>query len=112
MELRHLRYFIMVAEELHFGRAAQKLHIAQPALSQQIRQLEEDLGFPLLERDKHQVELTEPGRVFLREVRLILIQLQQARDMTERVYLGASGRLVVGFVGSATYHITSLLLRK
>lgn len=109
MELRHLRYFITVAEELHFGRAAQRLHIAQPALSQQIRQLEEMLGFPLFDRDKHQVELTAPGRVFLDEARLILIQLQRACDIAERVHVGASGRLIIGFVGSATYHIIPLL---
>lgn len=109
MELRHLRYFVMVAEELHFGRAALRLNIAQPALSQQIRQLENELGFLLFERDKHRVELTSPGRVFLDEARLILIHVQQAQDAAQRAHLGASGRIVLGFVGSATYHIVPLL---
>lgn len=109
MEFRHLRYFVMVAEELHFGRAASRLNIAQPALSQQIRQLESELGFSLFERDKHRVELTSAGRVFLDEARLILIHVQQARAAAERAYLGASGRIVIGFVGSATYHIVPLL---
>ncbi len=104
-----MRYFVMVAEELHFGRAARRLNIAQPALSQQVRQLEDELGFSLFKRDKHRVELTEPGRVFLDEAHLILIQVQRARDVAERAHLGASGRVVMGFVGSATYHVVPLL---
>src|SRR3954449_10838280 len=77
MELRHLRYFIAVAEEENVSRAALKLHVSQPALSRQVRDLEEELGFPLLERSAKSVRLTEAGRVFLPEARAVL---QRAED--------------------------------
>jgi DNA-binding transcriptional LysR family regulator len=105
MELRHLRYFVMVAEELHFGRAASRLSISQPPLSQQIRQLEDELGFPLLFRNKHRVELTEAGKVFLEEARLILARTEKAQIAAERAHQGATGRLEIAFVGSTTYNI-------
>nr|NNM89480.1 LysR family transcriptional regulator [Bacilli bacterium] len=109
MELRHLRYFITLAEELHFGRAAAQLHIAQPALSQQIRQLEEQLGFALFLRDKHQVTLTDAGKTFLAEARMVLIAVKRATETAKRVHEGAIGRLLIGFVGSATYHLLPML---
>ncbi len=109
MELRHLRYFITVAEELHFGRAASRLNISQPPLSQQINQLEQELGFPLLFRNKHHVKLTEAGKVFLEEARLILAHVEKAFDAADRAHRGATGRLTIGFVGSTTYTIVPLL---
>lgn len=110
MELRHLRYFIAVAEELHFGRAAERLGIAQPPLSQQIRRLEEDLGVQLLIRTKRRVELSDAGRVLLAEGRLVLAQAEQAARAAKRASRGETGQLAVGFVGSATYHILPLIL--
>jgi len=111
MELRHLRYFVTVAEELHFGRAAERLHIAQPPLSQQIRQLEKELGFELFHRTKRNVQLTEAGQVFLGEVQQILKQLQQAVQLGQQTSRGEIGQLVVGFVSSAAYNILPTILR-
>ncbi len=111
MELRHLRYFVTLAEELHFGRAAERLHIAQPPLSQQIRQLERELGFELFHRTKRSVQLTEAGQVFLSEVQQILKQLQQAIQAGRQTSRGEIGQLVVGFVSSAAYNILPTLLR-
>jgi DNA-binding transcriptional LysR family regulator len=84
MELRLLRYFVAVAEELNFTRAARRLHIAQPPLSRQIRQLEELIGVPLLVRDRRPVALTLAGKVLLREARIVLHQVQHALDLTRR----------------------------
>ena len=111
MELRHLRYFVTVAEELHFGRAALRLSIVQPSLSQQIRQLEDELGFPLFYRTKRYVELTDAGKVFLVEARRVLAQLQEAKRTAQRAYRGEVGRLVVGYISSSTYDLLPLMLR-
>ncbi|MEH1839031.1 MAG: LysR family transcriptional regulator [Nostoc sp.] len=111
MELRHLRYFVTLAEELHFGRAAERLHIAQPPLSQQIRQLEGELGFELFYRTKRNVQLTEAGHVFLGEVQQIMRQLQQAIQVGRQTSRGEIGQLVVGFVSSAAYNILPTILR-
>jgi DNA-binding transcriptional LysR family regulator len=111
MELRHLRYFVTVAEELHFGRAATRLAIVQPSLSQQIRQLEDELGFPLLYRTKRSVELTDAGKVFLAEARQVLAQVQEAKRAAQRAYRGEVGRLVVGYISSSTYDLLPLMLR-
>ncbi len=105
MELRHLHYFIAVAEELHFSRAAERLRISQPPLSQQIRGLEDELGVKLFERTKRQVQLTEAGKVFLERSYLVLAQLEQAIEVTQRMGRGEVGRLAIGFVGSATYTV-------
>jgi len=103
MELRHLRYFVAVAEELHFGRAAARLRIAQPPLSRQIRDLERELGTPLFERVARGVELTPAGEAFLPEARLTLAQAERAQRTAQRAARGETGRLRVGFVEAATY---------
>jgi DNA-binding transcriptional LysR family regulator len=102
MELRHLRYFVAVAEELHFGRAAQRLHIAQPPLSRQIRDLEREIGAALFERGARGVELTHAGAAFLPEARLVLGQAERAQRTAQRAARGETGRLRVGFVEEAT----------
>ncbi len=111
MELRHLRYFVTVAEELHFGRAATRLAIVQPSLSQQIQQLEDELGFPLLHRTKRSVELTDAGKVFLVEAKRALAQVQEAKRAAQRAYRGEVGRLVVGYISSSTYDLLPVMLR-
>lgn len=111
MELRHLRYFVTLAEELHFGKAAERLHIAQPPLSQQIRQLETELGFELFHRTKRKVELSEAGKVFLIEIQQIFRQLEQAIFLGRQTSRGEIGQLVVGFVSSAAYNILPNILR-
>jgi DNA-binding transcriptional LysR family regulator len=103
VELRHLRYFVAVAEELHVGRAAARLHIAQPPLSRQIRDLERELGTPLFERVPRGVTLTAAGRAFLPEARLTLAQAERAQRTAQRAARGEIGRLRVGFVEAATY---------
>lgn len=104
MELRHLRYFIAVAEELHFGRAAQVLGISQPPLSQQIQALEQEVGARLFERTNRRVELSEAGRLFLQEARLVLAQVDKAADAARRAQLGELGELKIGFTSSAPFN--------
>ena len=104
MELRHLRYFIAVAEELHFGRAAQALGISQPPLSQQIQALEQEIGARLFERTNRRVELSEAGRLFLAEARLVLAQVDKAADVARRAQLGQLGELKIGFTSSAPFN--------
>jgi DNA-binding transcriptional LysR family regulator len=111
MELRHLRYFITLAEELHFGRAAEKLHISQPPLSMQIRALEKELGVTLLHRTQRQVSLTQAGSALLQEARQILRQVDQAVITTRRAGRGEIGALAVGFVSAADYNVLPIALR-
>ncbi|TGN65127.1 LysR family transcriptional regulator [Nocardioides eburneiflavus] len=111
MELRHLRYFLAVAEERHFGRAAARLHMAQPPLSQQIKQLEDDLGVQLLNRTTRRVDLTPAGEAYLARVRAILTSVEAAANEAKRIDSGLEGRLVVGCVGSATYSLLPSLAR-
>jgi DNA-binding transcriptional LysR family regulator len=112
MELRHLRYFLAVAEELHFGRAAARLHIAQPPLSQQIRQLERELGYDLFLRTQRRVRLTEAGAAFQEEARALLERLEHAKAAAGRIARGEAGALGVGFVASATYALLPRLYRR
>ena len=100
IELRHLRYFVAVAEELHFGRAAQRLHLAQPPLSQQIRKLEGILGHPLFVRTSRAVKLTSAGEVFLERARRTLHNVQEDLEEARSVGRGEVGFLKVGFIGS------------
>ena len=99
IELRHLRYFVAVAEELHFGRAAERLHLSQPPLSQQIRSLEESLGYPLFKRTSRSVALTTAGDAFLLRARRTLRNLQRDIEDTRSIGRGEVGALNVGFVG-------------
>lgn len=112
MELRHLRYFRAVAEEKHFGRAADRLHMAQPPLSQQIRQLEAELGVTLLHRTTRRVDLTPAGEAYLVRVRAILKSVDAAGEEAKRIGSGLEGRLVIGCVGSATYSLLPALARR
>lgn len=111
MELRHLRYFVVVAEELNVTRAAKLLQMAQPPLSQQIHQLEEELGVTLFHRSKRRIELTDAGQVFLEEARRTLVQAEHARRMAQRAQRSEIGQLVIGFVSEATYDLLPTLLQ-
>ncbi|MCG7207426.1 LysR family transcriptional regulator [Streptomyces arenae] len=111
MDLRQLRYFVAVAEERHFGRAAERLHIAQPPLSHSIRLLEGELGVTLFHRTTRRVDLTEAGRAYLERVQKILADVDDAAHHTRRVAAGAVGHLTLGCVGSATYSLLPTLSR-
>ncbi|TCS37857.1 LysR family transcriptional regulator [Paucimonas lemoignei] len=100
MELRHLRYFIAVAEELHFTRAAARLHIGQPPLSQQIQALEQEVGATLFERSRRWVRLTEAGKRFLEDARHILALAEEAANTARRAERGEIGELRIGFTPS------------
>ncbi|QJB55115.1 LysR substrate-binding domain-containing protein [Pseudodesulfovibrio sp. zrk46] len=101
MELRQIKYFIAVAEELHFGRAAERCHIAQPPLSQQIKKLEEEVGVKLLERTSRKVALTPEGNEFLRRCRDIMDRIDEAVHCIQDMSKGLEGQLHVGFIGPA-----------
>ena len=111
MEIKHLRSFLTLAEELHFGRAAQRLSIVQPALSMQIKMLEEELGVRLFERNRHSVTLTEVGTVFLPQARATLNQAAHAADVAKACGRGEIGRVRLGFVSSVLPHLLPTLIR-
>jgi DNA-binding transcriptional LysR family regulator len=104
MELRHLRYFVGVGEEQHFGRAAARLHVAQPALSRQIQDLERELGFPLFDRLPRGVRLSAAGKLFLVDARRILHDVDEAKRRAERIALGQAGTLRIGIATAISWH--------
>jgi DNA-binding transcriptional LysR family regulator len=112
MELRHLRYFIAVAEELNFTRAAANLHVAQSAVSAQIRSLEEAVGVPLFERSSRRVDLTAAGRVFLDGARETLERLDEVTRQVRRVGRAEAGELAIGFIGSQSHEWLPQVLRR
>ena len=111
MELRHLRYFVAVAEEANVTRAAARLHVSQPGVSRQVRDLEAELGFTLLARDRRGVRLTEPGRVFLLEARAVLARAETAVATARSVAEGSRGQIHIGYAPSLTLQILPPALR-
>jgi len=104
MELRHLRYFVGVAEEQHFGRAAERLRIAQPSLSRQIQDLESEMGFLLFDRLPRGVRLSAAGKLFLSDARRILQDVDEAKRRAERIALGKAGTLRIGIATAVSWH--------
>jgi DNA-binding transcriptional LysR family regulator len=104
MELRHLRYFVGAGEEQHFGRAAERLHIAQPALSRQIQDLEEEMGFALFDRLPRGVRLNAAGKLFLADARRILQDVDDAKVRAERIAHGKAGTLRIGIATALSWH--------
>jgi DNA-binding transcriptional LysR family regulator len=111
VELRQLHFVVLLSEELHFRRAAERAHIAQPAFSEQIRRLERELGAQLFDRTSHYVRLTEVGRLFLEEIRQALVQVDRAAAVAEQAGRGELGSIRVGFVGFAADELTPRILR-
>lgn len=112
IDIRHFRYFQAVAQELHFGRAAARLCIVQPALSRQIQQLEGEIGTPLLRRTQRRVELLPAGQLFLERSNLILEEVERAAIDARRTGAGECGRLSVGFIHSATYGLLPSIIER
>jgi DNA-binding transcriptional LysR family regulator len=104
MELRHLRYFVGVAEEQHFGRAAERLRVAQPSLSRQIQDLESEMGFRLFDRLPRGVRLSAAGKLFLSDARRILQDVDEAKRRAERIALGKAGTLRIGIATAVSWH--------
>src|SRR6266566_9500744 len=111
MELRHLRYFAAVAQHLNYSEASRRLHVAQPAISQTILDLEDELGVKLLLRDKRSVQLTAAGATFLREVQEILRRAGEAQHLAQRAARGEVGTLGIGFFGTASAPILPALVQ-
>lgn len=101
MELRHLRYFLVLAEELHFGRTAKRLFISQPPLSRQIKELEQQLGATLFLRDNKRVELTQAGRFFYKEAQRLMQSLEAAQQRTQQIHQSYGGEIKIGYISSA-----------
>jgi DNA-binding transcriptional LysR family regulator len=111
MELRHLRYFVVVAEEQNVTRAAERLHVSQPPLSRQIRDLEQELGVELFRRTAKSLALTEPGKIFLNEARAVLLRAEQAVMTVRAVATGERGQLRIGYAPSLTVELLPKALR-
>ena len=111
MKLSQIEYFVVLADELHFGRAADRLHRSQPPLSRQIRMLEEELGVTLFMRNAQRVTLTEAGRTFLHEIRPILARIRHAATAAQRAATGELGQITVGVTGSAMFGIVPTILK-
>lgn len=112
MDLRHLRYFVAVAEELHFRRAAEKLNISQPPLSQQIKELEIEVGAQLFRRSRRRVELTAAGQVFLSRARIVLRDAGDLAEVARRAQRGEEGEISVGFIHTAGYGLLPAVIRR
>src|SRR5499425_2936589 len=110
VELRHIRYFLAVAEHLNFTKAAEQLHIAQPPLSRQIRQLEDDLGVVLLVRNKRRVELTKAGHVFLEQARKLIVQAGHATEAARHAQKGESGIVRIGLASGLGGMVSKVVL--
>src|ERR1700690_1893401 len=111
MELRHFRYFVAVAEEQNVSRAALRLHISQPGLSRQVRDLEEEIGFQLFQRGAKSLRLTEAGKTFLEQARAVLRHAEEAVRAARMVAQGAPAEIAVGYAPSLTVHILPQTLR-
>ncbi|WP_375779343.1 LysR family transcriptional regulator [Bradyrhizobium sp. ma5] len=113
MDIRQLRYFIAVAEELNFSKAARRLNLSQPPLSLQIKALEHEVGAPLFLRQRRGVELTQAGQILLEQVRKAIAQLDQAMGTAQRAARGEAGLLRIGYTGSTPIHASfSKILRR
>src|SRR5262245_42416199 len=111
MELRHLRYLVTLADELHFGRAAARLYISQPSLSAQIQQLESEVGVTLLRRTRRKVELTEPGRLLVEDARKLIQGAEQAVETARLAEMGQLGHVNVGYIDPAALTILPIAIR-
>src|SRR6476646_4659156 len=112
MELRHLRYFQAVAEELSYSRAAERLHIAQPALSRAVQEIEAELGGPVLDRNRRKVSLTPAGQVLLRETAIVFERWEEAMRRVRRAATGEEGELRLGYIGPPTQPFLGRLLHE
>jgi DNA-binding transcriptional LysR family regulator len=112
MDLRHLRYFVAVAEELHFRRAAERLNISQPPLSQQIKELEIEIGAQLFRRSRRQVRLTAAGKVLLDRARIVLRDASELAELARRAQRGEAGEISVGFIHTAGYGLVPAVIRQ
>src|SRR4051812_7500347 len=110
IDSRRLRYFVILAEELHFGRAARRLHLSQPSLTQQIQKLESEVGAVLLARNRRTVALTNAGRAFLDRARIVMEEMERAASIAQASAAGKVGELAIGYVAPADLRIVPHLV--